>query len=1824
MSDLKISDSIDGIAVIGLAGRFPKSRNIEEFWHNLRDGVEMISFFTDEELVALGVNPALLDEPTFVKAKAYLEGIDLFDARFFGYSPREAEIMDPQQRFFLECAWEALENAGYDSEKYEGSIGVFAGVTMNSYLLNNLYTNSEVVASAGGFQTVMGNDKDHLPTRVSYKLNLKGPSVNVQTTCSTSLVAVHLACQSLLNYQCDMTLAGGVSITVPQKMGYSYQAEGIVSPDGHCRTFDAKASGTVAGNGVGIVVLKRLADALNDGDTIYAVIKGSAVNNDGSDKVGYTAPSVSGQAAVILEAQAIAGVDPETISYVEAHGTATPIGDPIEVEALQQAFRTQTDKHGYCAIGSVKTNVGHLDAAAGVTGLIKTILSLRHKQLPPSLHYEEPNPKIDFAASPFFVNDRLREWESNGGPRRAGVSSFGIGGTNAHVIVEEAPEVEEGSESQRQWQVLVSSAKTESGLAEARRRLAEELRRKREEVELADVAWTLQVGRRGFGYRSAVVCRSVEEAIAALESGDAGRAVVTSVAAVPGERPVVFMFPGQGVQQLNMGLELYETEESFRVEVDRCAEILKPHLGLDLRTVLYPGPGQEETAREQIQRTELTQPALFVVEYALAKLLNSWGVQPDAMIGHSIGEYVAACLAGVMSLEDALSIVAVRGRLMQQQPAGAMLAVGLKESDVQIRLGAKLTIAAINSPNACVVSGPLEAVEALQQSLSEEGVWSQRLATSHAFHSQMMEPIVETFTRELRQIKLHAPKIPYISNVTGNWITAAEATDAAYWGRQLRQTVRFGDGLTELLKGGEKILLEVGPGQTLSGLARQLDVVRTSASQLVIPTLGRGNEQTSSVEALLTAVARLWIAGTKIDWPRLHEGERRRRIPLPTYPFEPTRCWVEPKRSKLSAGISESAQGRRSDIADWFYAPFWKQSWLGVETGAQNGNKERLRWLVFRGKSGIGAELAKSLAQDGHDVVSVIAGKKFRRLNEHDFEINPQARDNYRALFKDLGATNRLPEKLLHLWGVAPPQQSHSSDIKSLEQSQYRGLYSLLFLAQALGKQDLNRELRIGIVTNSMLGLTGEELIQPEKATVLGLAQVISQEYPNITCQNIDIVRPKAKSIEERKLILQLIAELSDKSSDKIVAYRGQHRWVRNFEAVRLERPTEKALRLKDGGVYLITGAAEDAALEIAEYIAGTVKANLVITTHASVPPRDIWECSIAQNGEDHPLSRKLRRVQSLEENGADVLLLSTDVTDEQKLRTTLNQTLERFKAIHGVIYTAADLEQTGGNALRDVSLNECRKHLQQASGLLLLEKVLQNRELDFCLLLSSLSSALGLVGTGVRSAVSYFMDALTQAHNRQNSLQWTRASWDETQTASLQAQDEAANSSQAFIKPTEAIEVLKRILQSNALTQLLVSPVDLQARIAEAAEVKTSQSKEAAEGGEALSGGRPNLRTPYVAPRNADEQLIADLWSDLLGVDQVGVNDDFFELGGHSLAGIQLIFRLRAAFNLEDLHLNSLFEKPTVAGLAESVAQARRAELSWPNILVPLQPKGTKPPFFCMHPIGGDAFGMVHLARHMAPDYPFYAIHSMGLAEVGQFGDYASLEEMASEYIDVIRFVSPEGPFLLGGLSYGGIVAFEMAQQLTKRGYEVPLLVMLDTPAPETIAKVARLDDAILLLGLVRERARQNGIELGVTASDFDGLNPDEKLDYLLNQLKAVNLAPTDLGHDWLLNFIKGFRTRINNTVKYVPKVFPGRITLFRASERDTEMKNHLDRVEMDFTNQTLGWDKVSAEPVALHLVPGYHEIIATKDNSEMLAAKLKECIDKSIQEFAFKIQTV
>ncbi len=686
------------IAIIGMTGIFSGAKNLDQFWKNLQDGVESISFFTERELEKLGIESTIFNDPNYVKANGVVEDIELFDASFFGFSPREAEIIDPQQRFLLEYAWEALESAGYSSEVYKNQVGIFAGASINTYI-SNIYSNPDVVASVDDLQISIANDPDFLTTRVSYKLNLEGPSYTVQTTCSTSLVTIHLACQSLLSGECDIALAGGVSIS--KQAGYFYQEGGIYSPDGHCRAFDAKAQGTVKGKGLGLVVLKRLEEAIEDGDYIHAVIKGSAINNDGSSKVSYSAPGINAE------------VEPETIAYIEAHGTGTPLGDPIEITALTQVFSAKTQKKNFCAIGSVKTNIGHLGPAAGVAGLIKTVLALKHKQIPSSLHFEEPNSHIDFANSPFYVNTKLSEWKTNGTPRRAGVSSFGFGGTNAHVILEEAPTIEPSSRS-RPYQLLLLSTKTITALETATANLVAHMQQP-SDLHLADIAYTLKVGRRAFEHRRMVVCQDLEDAVKSLHSLDQQRVFTHSQE--PCNRPVVFMFSGQGAQYVNMGQELYESELTFREQVDDCCELLKPHLELDLRTVLYPSEETAQEAAQQLLQTAITQPALFVIEYALSKLWMTWGVHPEAMIGHSIGEYVAACLAGVFSLEDALALVAIRGKLMQQLPKGAMLSVQMSEQQVQPLLNKELSLAGSNGPLTCVVSGTTEVVEELEKQL---------------------------------------------------------------------------------------------------------------------------------------------------------------------------------------------------------------------------------------------------------------------------------------------------------------------------------------------------------------------------------------------------------------------------------------------------------------------------------------------------------------------------------------------------------------------------------------------------------------------------------------------------------------------------------------------------------------------------------------------------------------------------------------------------------------------------------------------------------------------------------------------------------------------------------------------------------------------------------------------------------------------------------------------------------------------------------------------------------------------------------------------------
>jgi amino acid adenylation domain-containing protein len=868
------------VAIIAMAGRFPGATDVETFWRNLCDGKDSITRFSPDEL-----DPSIpADEagnPSYVPARGVIADLDRFDAAFFGMTSREAELMDPQHRVFLELCWECLERGGYAPDGTAAPVGVFAGTNHSTYLHNHVFRHPEIMERVGAFQTIMVNDKGFVATRVAHKLNLTGPALTVHTSCSTSLVAICQAVDSLRAGRCYMALAGGSSATCPPNSGYLYNEGAMLSRDGRTRAFDKDASGTVFSDGAGVVLLKRLSDALADGDTIHALIRGVAINNDGAQKASYTAPSGDGQAAVIVMAHADAGVSPRSIGYVEAHGTATPLGDPIEIEGLTRAFRQGTVDNGFCRLGSVKSNFGHLVIAAGVAGVIKTTCVLREEWIPPSLHFTAPNPAIDFARTPFLVNTAMTEWKrTSGTPRLAGVSSFGVGGTNAHVVMEEAPPLPP-SDVATGPQLVVLSARTPAALQSMALRLADHLDTNAQ-VNLADVAWTLAVGRKVFPHRLAIAATDAAGAAAQLRSAETAAAVRTRGPAASGG--VVFMFPGQGSQYAGMGRGAYAAEPVFRDAFDACADGLRGELGFDLRNVVF---GDDAAA---LLPTAVMQPAIFAIEYSLAQWWMSKGVTPAAMLGHSIGEYAAATLAGVFSLADALKLVARRGRLIQAQPAGGMLSVRLAADALSSRLTAGLSLAAENAPGACVVSGPLGELAEFQAMLEREDVACRKLHTSHAFHSAMMEPVVELFRAEVAAVERRPPTRPVLSTATAQWLDAETASSPDYWARQLREPVRFSAALRQSLQLPVRALLEVGPRGTLVALSRQHQEV---AQQGRAPVPSLADQPEAEPLLLRQALGQLWMTGVEIDLQALDRRQHRRRICLPTYAFERQRYWIE-------------------------------------------------------------------------------------------------------------------------------------------------------------------------------------------------------------------------------------------------------------------------------------------------------------------------------------------------------------------------------------------------------------------------------------------------------------------------------------------------------------------------------------------------------------------------------------------------------------------------------------------------------------------------------------------------------------------------------------------------------------------------------------------------------------------------------------------------------------------------------------------------------------------------------------------------------------------
>ncbi len=1521
------------VAIVGMSGRFPGAGTVEEFWRNLREGVDCITRFSEEELLAAGVRADLVENPDYVRAGGVLRGVELFDAAFFGLSPRDAVYLNPTQRLFLECAWEALEGAGYDPAAYGGRVGVFSGAELNGYW--------KLLARHPGLRGAelpihLGNSPGNVPTRVSFMLGLEGPSLNVQTACSSSLVAIHLACQSVLSGESDMALAGGVSIEVPQVRGYLYEKGGISSPTGQCRSFDADARGAVRGSGVGIVLLKRLEDALEDGDTIHALVLGTAVNNDGSGKIGYSAPRREGQARAIGEALSMAGVEPDSISYVEGHGSATEMGDPIEVEALTQAFRARTERTGFCALGSVKSNVGHLDSAAGVAGLIKTVLSLEHGEIPPSLGFERPSPRIDFERSPFFVNARLRPWPRDGAPRRAGVSSFGMGGTNAHLVLEEAPPADPPGPS-RPLQLLVLSARTPAALEAATDRLARHLR-EHPEQPLADVAHTLRVGRRRFAHRRILVCGGREEAAAALEARDPAR--IRDAAAEWDGRETVFLFPGLGDHYGQMARGLYETEPVFRAEVDRCAEILREHLGRDVREVLFPGEapaeqrpgaaaagtgtdlrrmlgrGDDPAAAGELARTELAHPAVFVVEYALARLWMAWGIAPAAMLGHSLGEYVAATLAGVFELPDALALVAERARLVAELPEGAMLAVPMDPAEAAGLLRGGIALAAHNAPGLCTLSGPPEAVAALEAELLGRGVACRRLAASHPFHSPLMEPVAERLAERVRGIPLRPPALPFLSNVTGTWITPEEAVDPAYWTRHLCRTVRFAECLAELLAEPGRLLLEVGPGRTLGTFA----LAAGAAEPSVLASLRHAYTRQPDQAFLLETLGRSWLAGARPDWAAFAAGERRRRVPLPTYPWERQRFWVDaPPRGTRK----RRAAPRRPEDGPVLLAPAWRQGPLPEPAG------EPRTWVLLVDEGGIGARLAEGLRAEGHRVVTVEAGAAFERAGAEAWRLRPERGEDYRALHDELRRVGTAPAEWVHLWSLS------GSVGEVLERVHGRGYASLLHLARAVEGG------RIQVVCDRVLDATGVDAVEPARAMLLGALEAIPREYPGLACRVVDVVLAGDGAATAEALGAELRG-----GSEPEAALRGWRRWTRRWT-----RPEEAARdgAVRGDGFYLVSGRPGPRALAAAGHLAARGAGILLFEGEAFPEEREGWDRWLATHDRHHPASRTIRAVRELEARGVRVLARGVDAQDPARLAEALADARASWGALRGVVHTVEVGRARESVPLRTLAPGpEAADFRAALAELEALERALGEERTDFCLLQCALPAA--PVGSARlhQAAAAEIAAAFARRHGAEHRARWTAVRWDHAhELDDPEAEPAAAEGSAA---------TLERVLAADAGPQLRVGP--------------RRPMPAAAPGGDedaALLYSRPALATPYAAPATDTERRVAESWQSTLGITQVGVHDDFFSLGGHSLFATQIISRLRDAFRVE-IPLATMFGSPTVAGLAAAVEELRRtAPETAAEPIVPVPHDGPLPLSFQQQ--------RMWLLDQMEPGNPFYNV---------------------------------------------------------------------------------------------------------------------------------------------------------------------------------------------------------------------------------------------------------
>ncbi len=1722
LGDKRLSGAV---AVIGMVGRFPGASNLQQLWRNLLNDVESISRFTPEEL-AEGVDEETRNDPHYIPCRGIIDDADKFDNTFFGIGPQEAKVMDPQQRVFLEMAWHALEDAGHDPTRFPGMIGVYAGVGDNHYYYNNVLCHPDLVKTVGKLIVGYGNEKDYIATRVSYQLDLTGPSVSATTGCSTSLLSIDSACKALNAFECDMALAGGVDIMVPQKSGQIHQAGGPFTSDGHCRPFDADASGTMFCDGAAIVVLRRLEDAIAAGDHIYAVVLGSAKNNDGAQKVSFLAPSVDGQARVIALAQAQANVQADSIGYVEAHGTGTPLGDPIELEALTKAFRATTDKDHFCKIGSIKGHIGHPTIASGIAGFIKVAMSLHTQEIPGTLHFKQPNPRFDLNHSPFEIVAQRTPWPRAAQPRRGAVSSFGFGGTNVHAILEEAPTPPPPEPGAHQ-QLLLLSAKTPAALDRMRRQFAIWLG-EHPNANLADVGYTLQVGRKALACRDFVVAPSTTEAIALWVSNRPKPTELNTI-----DPPVVFLFPGQGAQYVNMGRDLYDCAPAFRSAIDRCCELFRPHLDRDLKDLLFPPAGQEAAADKLLKDTGYTQPAMFAIELALARWWMGLGVKPAAVVGHSVGEFVGACLGGVFTLEEVIPLVALRAKLIRELPRGAMLSVRGAAKDIEAKLPADVQLAAANGPQLCVVAGPHASIAEFEKRLEAQGIGARLLHTSHAFHSAMMDPAVGAFREAVARVQIGTPTIPFMSTSLGDWVDSAHALGPDYWSQHIRRPVLFADAMGKVLSDmpPATVFLEVGPRDVLATLSRMQ--AQGGAKSRVLASMGdAAGDPSKDLSAVTSTLGRLWTLGVGIAWEAYRGTQRRLRVPLPTYPFERRSHWLEPLRLQVVPASQVKTESVPQPVAS--AAPAHRVLADGAETG------QPVRGLrLGRDASGLPAWYAPGA--NGHTPLHnrMAPADPFAPPARQVITPTPEMQSIYRAAMNG-------GETALAFNEAFAIRLSGQVDDTALEAA----LQGLAVLHDAVRGHFASGGTEFVIEPTLQVPVTVHNLGALAEADML--AAMERAEHLEASCPYDLEAGPLIRASvlragdTERMVVLSAHATVADGwSLDVLLEDLGRLYASLAASAPPSQLPTHG---LRDYVAWRSDPAAVQKAHEARTWWHKQLSPPappLALPWDQARPSMRTWRARAASRtvpGDAMAALKAFGRNQGVSffsvlfagfvrqlanRSGAPDVVVGVSFAD--------HPTAGMEGAVGRLVKVVPIRLRTEADEPFSTWCRRCHAAILDASG-------------HTAVGIAELAGELGLARDGTRPALAALF---TYVHEYQpGQLKFSPAS------VSYHAVQRHAIATELELTVTEAHDRL--VLEALALADLASA-----SWLAEFVQtLETLYAKGSTTDGTATPGAT------LAAPKDALERYLVGVWAQTLGVAEVGVETGFYELGGHSLLALQVFNELHQKYKVR-LPLSALVEHSTVRALAThlravadiphegpdgvatyldpSAAQPTDGEpataaastppspkaATWSTI-VPLQPKGDLPPLFCVAGLGGNPMNLRFVAQALGANQPFFALQHRGVD--GVLRPHETIEAMAAEFIADLRAVQPTGPYYIGGYSFGGLAAYEMAQQLLRAGERVGGLVLLDTGSPQSLkwTTKGRIQEhgkrllsqgprylALLLGGMVRHR-KDTRDQANIAAAAL--ATPEDAFAYRIELVTALSNAaeqryePLPLNADVLL----------------------------------------------------------------------------------------------------------